>query len=292
MILLLTACDGGADEGITLADANNYAYTNAIDVEVTDCAPGADVQFDWSGLTVDVQDHAMDPGADVTEVTALYFPAYDEAGLEAAIAADDLFMSDTQVILQALTGGATSIGLGDLLDPAGDPFDPAEYFTKEEGLWVFRITEDNLVAHSVAFFRPVTGVENSAVLVDNDSALVDFEAELEALEVVKVAPATSAHIDWSDLSTAGDGDYFDPNKIDQLVLGRYELGLPEIESQFFDLELIAAEFYELPVDRAEELSIEEADFGGFASGETWLLALRCTTCTNPAPPFLTVIEVE
>ena len=35
-----------------------------------------------------------------------------------------------------------------------------------------------------------------------------------------------------------------------------------------------------------------AAFDGFSGNGVWLLALRCTTCANPAPLFLTVLEPE
>lgn len=292
MILVLLACSDGDTEGVNLENANNYAYTNTIDVKMTDCALGEDVRFDWSALTVDVQDHEMDPAADVTEMAMLYFPSFDEVDLEEAIAADDLFMSDTQVILTAVNEGATEIWLSEASDPAGNPFDPAEYFTKEEGTWAIRLTEDERLAHSVGFFRAVEGEANAEVLIDNETADVEFTPELEALEVVSIAATDSLHVDWTGVTAAGDGDFFDPNKIDQLMLGRYELSLAEIEAQFFDLELIAAELYTFDIDRTQELSLDSGDFKGFGSGESWVLALRCTSCTNPAPPFLTVIEVE
>lgn len=182
MILsLLLACDEEGDFDQSLDDANNYTYTNSIDVQLTTCAPGLDVEFDWSSLTLDVQDHEMDPAANVTEMTALYFPNFDEVQLEDAIALDDIFMSDTQVILTGENTGATSVMLSDLQAPAGNEFDPAEYFVKEDGTWAIRLTENDTVAHTVAFFLPATGVETSNVVIDNNTADVGFVPDLHAL---------------------------------------------------------------------------------------------------------------
>lgn len=292
MILrLLLACSDGGDVDETLGDENNYTYTNTIDVKVTGCTPGLDVTFDWSALTYDVQDHEMDPAADVTEMTALYFPNFDEAALEDAIAADDIFMSDTQVILTADNTGGTSVLLSELTAPAGNEFDPAEYFVKEDGTWAIRLTEDETIAHSVAFFRPDSAADSSLVTIDNDTADVTFVADLASLTPVEFSATDEFHIDWSDVKTAGDGQFFDPNKIDQVWLGRYDESLDELAAQFFDLELIAEELDTVAISQTQEATIGADEFGGFHSGETWLLALRCTSCTNPAPPFLTVIEV-
>ena len=288
---LLLACDDGGDFDQSLDDANNYTYSNTIDVKVIGCTPGADVSFDWSGLTVDVQDHAMDPATDVTEMSALYFPNFDEAQLEDAIAADDIFMSDTQVILTGTNAGGTSVLLSDLMAPAGNEFDPAEYFVKEEGTWAIRLTENETIAHSVAFFRPDSTADNSAVQIDNETADVTFSADLHSLDVVQFNETDEFHIDWSDVKTAGDGQFFDPNKIDQVWLGRYDESVDELATQFFDLELIAEELDTIAISQTQEATIGADEFGGLHSGDTWLLALRCTSCTNPAPPFLTVIEV-
>ena len=35
---------------------------------------------------------------------------------------------------------------------------------------------------------------------------------------------------------------------------------------------------------------DDGDFTGFTDGGTWVLALMCSSCSNPAPLFLTVVE--
>ncbi|NOY25778.1 MAG: hypothetical protein GXP62_07875, partial [Oligoflexia bacterium] len=70
----------------------------------------------------------------------------------------------------------------------------------------------------------------------------------------------------------------------------------ELEDTFLDLELITDDLWHFPVAGGTGLSLSsdtsaEGNFAGLSSDGTWILALQCTTCANPAPPFLTVLKV-
>ena len=77
------------------------------------------------------------------------------------------------------------------------------------------------------------------------------------------------------------------------------MSVEDLEQQVFDIELIATEIWELGLDRETEADLSEARsrdggaaFDGFAdrSDGVWLLALMCSTCQNPAPLLLSVLE--
>jgi hypothetical protein len=76
------------------------------------------------------------------------------------------------------------------------------------------------------------------------------------------------------------------------------MGVAEIEASFLDIELLASDLYTLQLDGGTTASLsglvtaEGKVFEGFDTSSTWLLALRCTRCTNPAPIFLTVLQVS
>ena len=64
-----------------------------------------------------------------------------------------------------------------------------------------------------------------------------------------------------------------------------------LAEDFLDLEQLAEDRWELDVTGRTSASLGELDgFGGVDADHRWLLALRCSTCRNPAPRFLTVLE--
>ena len=64
---------------------------------------------------------------------------------------------------------------------------------------------------------------------------------------------------------------------------------------FLELEELAAELYTmehsggLGSDLSELRDAQGRNFEGFSGEGTWLFSLRCETCANPAPLFLTVL---
>ncbi len=63
-----------------------------------------------------------------------------------------------------------------------------------------------------------------------------------------------------------------------------------LEADFARLELLQEEQLNWSVDGLLDLDLSGAAL--FGDPGTWLMALRCGGCTNPAPPFLTVVETE
>jgi hypothetical protein len=283
--------DDPTDNIFELTDAHNYAYTSDVSIGEVEVQTAQDVTFDWSGLTTDIQTHAVDP-ATIEQSFILWFEALTHAEVEAKIGADDIDASDVGAILiWDNDAGATSNLLSEHLVYGSAAFDPTTDFTAEEGSWLFRLVTDTVNSRMVTFLNPTSSSDNHTVTVGDDSAAVDFDADLSSLEPYgQEASFDTYEVRWSTLETTGGGQDFDPAKIDQVMLAYYSESVAEIEADFLNVEQIADEEYLWEVSQAESLEIASADFGGFRSG-VWLIALRCTACASPAPHFLSVIDV-
>jgi hypothetical protein len=103
-------------------------------------------------------------------------------------------------------------------------------------------------------------------------------------------------IDWSGLTKDGLGNEVNIQNIDSVMVGFYEgLSAADIQSQFLDLELIATQLYTMPLDGQVTADLTLAsdgtnNFASFDGDGTWIVALRCSTCSNPAPLFLSIVE--
>jgi hypothetical protein len=134
--------------------------------------------------------------------------------------------------------------------------------------------------------------------MDGDSGLLAFDADLSAGGVIEVPANREILIDWIGLTTDGQGNPFSVSNIDHLMLARYELSVEEMEAQFLDLEIIPDEMYTANIGGIGEFELSQAldesgnAFSGFEGEGLWLLGLFCTTCANPAPLYLAVIEAK
>lgn len=309
MIFALLACTGTSDDtGVTVpfdgnfvfTDANNYNYTSSIDGTTTEVGLRADFTVDWSGLDTDLMGHAMDAGADVDLVWFLQFPNLTEAEVEQRIVEDALLAEDLGVYVQFDNDAdVTSASLSQFVFPPDTMIDPATDFTDGSGTWMMRVTTGLLNSRMIQFVRPTEESTNHALSFTPSSAVLNFDADLQSLDdfaITDTFPTYTA--DWTNLTQHAGGIPYDAGRIDQLMVARYDgLSLSDIEDDFIDVELIAADIYTADVygldsaDLSMAVSATSGAFAGFGANTLWLIALRCTTCNNPAPPFLTVVQV-
>lgn len=306
-VLALAGCPSPEPPGfsgrISLADANNYSYEGHVDLASVEIAAGQDAQVDWSTLTTDIQGHPIDAAEDVDEV---YFTRFadglDQAALETLIAEGKLLQEHIQAaFLFENADAATAVRLTDFA-LFGNVFDPAKYLLDDGGVWAVSLsTEGTPSARASTFVAPTDGSTNDQIVVDDDSGTLDFQADLSSLTAIRIPAEPVTVIDWSAVTENGLGEPVDGDRIEEILLGRYEdMTVADLESRILDLEIIAAEKYRASVRGQDSidpaLAVDDAGtaFPGFGTGELWLVVLRCSgaTCTNPAPSFLTVVEVE
>lgn len=298
--LLLSGCDPKDDRvpGL-LADASNYAFTGALDVPSITTASGTDVTVCWDEVLNDLQCHAMDPLADIQNIGLVRFPNYSQEEVEVALSTNALQQSAISGYVEARTDGTnTCVNLADF-SFFGTTIDVAEEYTAAGGTYMLLLTQGvtpGVGARMITFLAPEEGNATTEVSVGDGCGLLEVDADLESLAPVPIPAAGPFTVEWSTLTVDGQGNPIAVEDIDGLMVAFYEGETPAtLETQLLDLELNATELYNLTLTGGTTADLADATgttgaFGGFEGDGTWLVALRCSRCYNPAPIFLTVVE--
>jgi hypothetical protein len=306
------ACASGV---ICAADANNYSFMSTLMVAETAVMPRTELSFDWSALTQDFSMHDISPTGDIDMVSVIIWRV-DNAELAVKLNEDDLSQQDFEAIAMVYTENAITDAklfefteFGEPIDSSilVDYLDPTLFPPENHAYTVMASTgeEPGKGTRMVQGFRMDDTSTNSTVTLDVDSTTMEHEVDLTSLRPVTVpAGKSDLTIDWSELDTNAMGAEFDPRAITEVVVGKFSQTPTELEGMFLDLDLIAQELYWGDVLAGSSFSLQEAAtradmpvgsaagtaFSGIDDSGTWLVGLRCGTCTNPAPWFLTILQ--
>jgi len=147
---------------------------------------------------------------------------------------------------------------------------------------------------------------NTTVNLTNTSTTLTYSADLHSLHPTGV-PAGKADLtlDWATLSKNGLGVPLSDDasagtvprtNIGNAIVGHYTQTAAQLESQFLNLQTIATDLYKAEIPSGTVLDFTTLvdqhgnSFKGIDSTGTWLVALICTNCRNPAPYYLTILE--
>ncbi len=298
MLLSLIACAG---QTLELQDGQNYAYTGEMTVPTVPTASGVDIELCWDQLSSDLACHDLDAAEDIDLLALIRFPHLSEEEVELGISNDDLTQSQLDGYVALETSGETCASLA-AFDFFGTPIDVPAQYNSEGGTYLLMLstgTTPGQGARMLTFLDPTTDSDVTRVDVGDGCGLLDFSADLGSLNQVPVEPEGPWTVDWSAVTTNGAGNDFEPGHVDQVTVGFYEgLTTADLEARFLDLELIATKQWTLQLTEVRsfvELGDATSDGQPLSSldGEgAWILALRCSTCSNPAPLFLTVLAPE
>ncbi len=281
---------------VLLVDANNYSYTGSLNAPSFALAELTSVTLQWPELRTDLQCHALDPIADIDNTALLGFPYLSETEVEQGLSDDSLAQVDLGVYLSYEPGDTTSVSL-DQFTFFGTEANIKDEFYEGHGTWLALLTTGTGVAvgtRMLAFLTPTAGDAPTSAVLEDGCPVLDFSADLESLVVTPVLKDGPWLLDWSALTVNGKGGTFEPTRVDSLMVARYDLPISELQDNFLDIEALAAESwtYTLTAGSAVDLGALEgpsAPFPGFDDDSVWVLALRCGSCPNPAPLFLTVL---
>ncbi len=290
------ACDGGS---VSLADDHNYSFVGTLDIESFEAQELTSVLIHWENLTTDLQGHALD--LDDLDVAALVVFRYlSQEEVAQGISDNDLQQSDVSLYVEApLEPGQTSVNLGDLT-LFGNDIDVEQYFEEGYGTWLFTLNTGDtpgVGSRMAAFFEPTPGSDIVDIEITDGTALVTVDADLTGLVPLELPAGGTATVGWDGLTTDGQGNEIQLGSIDRLMVAQYATLTPaDLEAQFLDLEILADLQYDLTLEGQTEADLatlggDDGGFPGISADGTWILALRCDTCANPAPPFLTVLTV-
>ncbi len=291
---------GKSDEGESLRppctdcvldDALNYHFSSALTVDVVPGAVDQTPVIDWSGFTTDIHGHRVGTDFVPEDVMLLVFLELDPEGVTADLESDTLLQQDISLFATCDPEG-TSCSLADFR-VLGQDIDLEQYYFDGYGTWLALLRSDfEAGAHTMVFLPPAAGGATEVPLGD-DSANLDVDVDFHSSEVLVVGSGPDASFSWSLLSVVGQGNELSVQSIDHLMLARYDATIEELEGQVFDLERIPDERHDLSVSGRTSASLAEIKPDGqlFDDG-TWLLALQCSLCSNPAPKFVTQVVFE
>jgi len=289
---------GGCDKTITLVDENNFSYTGTVDIPKIETSSGTDLFIDWGELSSDIRCHELDPAEDIDNVSLIRFPYLTQEEVEDKINNDNLQQVDQDGYVEYTNEGGTTVNLSEL-SFFGTPIDvPTEYNADGGTYLVIHATGNTpgVGSRMLAFLTPSEDSENTDVNIPSGCGVLDFSADLTSLTPTSIPADGPWFVDWRALTTNGLGNAFDLSNVDGLMLGFYEgLTTEDLQTQFLDLELIATTLYEMDLSGGSAADLAEMsdgtnNFSGFSADGVWILGLMCSTCANPAPLFLTVLE--
>lgn len=106
-------------------------------------------------------------------------------------------------------------------------------------------------------------------------------------------------VDWSALTVDSYGKPFVGSRVDEVFVGRFDdvNEADDLGAELLVLSGVASGWWTTTPSGGSAVLTEARDsaggtFPGFETGTSWLVGGRCTTCTGPAPMWLTVVEVR
>jgi hypothetical protein len=304
-----SAC-GSADTPFRLsaAVANNYSFTSELALSVQTVQPNTLVDLDWSALTTSFLDQPVDPTTDLAKIDVVVFDTTPEE-VATKINNNDPTLDDNAIgVSYYQTAGETMANLVDFTS-FGSPVPEEEFYRfvdPEERppattTYAMMVSTSTTIGQGVqmiqAFQLDEASTETTVTMTDSSTTL-QWDADLASLTPTMVpAGQPSVMIDWSEIPTTSYGTEFVSTNISEVLIGRYELTVEELQTQFLHIDdNIASEIYRGSVSVGTSIDLgtlkDEAGntFPGLGGEGIWLVGLLCPTCLNPTPWYVSVVE--
>lgn len=308
-----TGGSGSCSTMIVATECSDYAFSSTLSLKPTPVKPMTELMFDWGSLTHDFILHKLDAKADVDQIL-MFLWKLNQSDLQTKVNDDSLngtdlvggaplsYMTDHSTTQAGLFTFKLASGMTiptetvlQRLDPGMYPPDRYTYT-----LMAATGTDPGRGVRMIQAFKLDSSSNNTTVKLDNDSTGLDYKANLHSLQPITI-PSGQAGIklEWGGLKTdalAIPGMDFDPTSITRVLVGHYTQSPTELETKFLDLDLIATDLYEGPaasgtsIDFSTLKTASGKSFSGIDDSGTWLVALRCENCRNPAPRYLTILK--
>ncbi|MFT4977823.1 MAG: hypothetical protein ACI8S6_003730 [Myxococcota bacterium] len=176
--LLATACNGTSE--IVLLDENNFSFSSNIITDSTTVPEKADSVIDWSALTIDILEGAVDPGVDVGELSLIRFGDLTEEEVIDGINNETLRQSDlTGFVSYEPEPGETDALLSEFAIN-GTSVDLAQDITAAGGTYLISLSSPAGEYLTFTFFDPASGAKPATIEVDDDSAVLEYTVQLDA----------------------------------------------------------------------------------------------------------------
>jgi hypothetical protein len=293
-----------AGGGILLKDSQNYRATAALSIPSVETVSGMDIDICWDDLVSDLQCHDVMPLVDINTVGIVRLLNVQEDEAEELLANGQLAMSQVDGYLQFNTDHQSTCGKLSSMSLVGTRINIGEHYSESSGhtyLLVFTESADpGGAAYAMTFVKPTSTSDNTMVNAVNGCGLLDFTADLTTPDKVPVPLERPWIMNWRDVTKDGQGYEIDVGGIDRALVGFYEgMTVAEVEEQILDLEIIATDIWEIRIEQGRTAQLEfaqnrddESLFPGFDTSRegTWVFGLTCSTCQNPAPVVLSILD--
>lgn len=296
--------DQSCKTALIASSEQNYQYASAYRIPPVLVKPDAEIVFDWSGVTTDLRGRPVDlDTVDMVEI-ALWETTVEEFEQDL----NDDTLENPIFIGHLAVNGQTSGRLFELMVPAG-PLTAAtilDYFNEETyppanhmySVMVAQGQDYGMGTYMLGTFQLDPTSTNTTVSITSTSTTIDFSAHIASRPATYVPPGVGAMtLDWTDMEVTAAGNEFVPSSITELRIASYDQPPELLEGEYFGrLDEIAVELFEATVEVGTRSDLDQATtstgkpFAGIDATHTWLLALSCGACQNPAPWYLTVLK--
>ena len=308
-----TGTSGSASCGASVIanEVNDYSFMSTLMFPPVSVKPMSDLTFDWSGVTTDFIDHPVNVQTDISMVNILMWNL-TLSELQTKLNADSLAQMDLTVVPLTLSttqdgGVVTSAdlfsfgfnGMPVTSDEVLPYFDPTMYDPSDH-IYTVIVASGTTVgqgARMIQSFVLDPTSTNTAVTVTDMSTTLMYTANLHMLQPTMI-PAGKAAItlDWSMMTTNALGNPFTSQSITNALVAHYTQTPAELEQQFLNLELIATNLYQGGISSGTVVdfsTLQDSNgnrFSGIDATGTWIVALQCGNCRNPAPWYLSILQ--
>lgn len=308
---VITEKDEDGNIYLPVTDAQNMYFRSELTIATETLKAGSDFTIDWSELSVDMLQQEIDPlnGVDRLQMVLWKLP---EADLLVKLNNDDLAMADVELPGMVPTNNErTSVRYLEMESVAASPIDeerllsfidPEQYDPELYSYTVMTAvgTNPELGFKMLHLLRFSGDEEKTEVKITNESSILDYEVDIASSDPIPL-PVDNPNIvvDWGadTLEANSLGNPFIPVKILHVTVAHYpDMNVCDLEENFLDIEYVAEDFYIAMVESGTRVNLntlvdEEGDsFPGINRDGTWILALMCGDCANPAPWFLSILQ--
>jgi hypothetical protein len=309
-----TGGSGSCSTSLVATECNDYRFSSTLSLSPVSIKPKAELTFEWGDMTHDFIKHHLDPKADLDQIL-MFLWKLNQSDLQRKLNNDELSGTDlvAGVPLTYMTDHSTThASLFDFKIGSGEPItqevaiqrlDPVMYPPDRYTYTLMAATGMNLGSgvRMIQAFKLDASSSNTSVKLDDNSTGLEYQADLHSLQPTTMpAGQAGVKIEWGGLKKDAleiEGMEFDPTSITEVMLGHYTETPTELEgAKFLDLDMIAKELYKGKVESGTSVDFSTlktdsgTSFSGIDSSGTWLVALRCGNCRNPAPRYLTILK--
>jgi len=300
---------GSCNTKVTANESNDYQFSSTLMFPTINVKPKTNLTIDWGDLSKDFEMHSLNAKNDINQVLFIDWQL-KLPDLETSINNDEIGNNYEGLPLRFTPDSNTTsakiydfkLATGDSVDQSMiDQFlDPSVSPSSTHTFTVIAATGTMLGGGTrmIQSFVLDSSSSTDTVKIQNDSTMLKFTANLHDLSPTYIPSGQSGiSLDWGHMKTNAMGRDFDTTQITHALVGKYSQSPSDLEgNQFLNLQMIDQELYEGDIDSGTVVDFSKLkdssgkSFSGISGDGTWLVALICGMCHNPAPWYLTILK--